>query len=135
MTYKRLLRSQKEMQTETPLWNYSSCKECDKTFTSKRKPRIPAEILLKLQKRRIFRLHVIRLAAPHTLTMIGQNVVWRTSFLIKTFVTKRAREKKKKKWRRLFGRSANSQTLGGIFCLKFGSAEENLRIFEKRDKF
>ena len=39
-----------EIQTETPVWNCSSCKECGKTFASKTKPRIPVEVLLKLKE-------------------------------------------------------------------------------------
>ena len=96
LTHKRLFRSQAEIKTDNPIWNSSSsCNECGETFASKSKPRIPAEVPLKLKKGGVFRLHVFNLVAQLTLIMIGQNVTWRTSFLIKTFTTQEAREETK----------------------------------------
>ena len=52
LTHKRLFRSQAEIKTDNPIWNSSSsCNECGETFDSKRKPKIPAEVPLKLKKK------------------------------------------------------------------------------------
>ena len=55
--------------------------------------------------------------------------------MLKTFTTQEAREETKEEVEKDIWKICKSPNTGGHLCLKFGSAEENLRIFEKRDKF
>ena len=108
-----MFRSQAEIKTDNPIWNSSSsCNECGETFASKSKPRIPAEVPLKLKKGGVFRLHVFNLVAQLTLSWLDRMWPEEPVLCLKLLPHRKQGKRQKQKWRRIFGRSANSQTVG-----------------------
>ena len=118
LTHKRLFRSQAEIKTDNPIWNSSSsCNECGETFDSKRKPKIPAEVPLKLKKGEESSGYM------SSIWLLNSHWSWldrmwpeEPVFWLKLLPHRKQEKRQKKKWRKIFGRSANPQTLGGIFA-------------------